>query len=792
MRIYDFGSEVASANVNLLEALLSANAEPQPEIQMKDTSTIFSPFTRPSAQESDLRTRRKLLLSYADERVNRLSVRLVLYTLGCSIGYYAVDFFPALLSYIILLSGDAIDCLVLRTVVRRETLVGSLKRGQRWATITSALQGISVVAGVSVYYFKLGDDANILFVIGALGLGAVNAAIVLPKNPMAAFTRLTFYIMAPFIYVGLQALWSNSWTPFVMMDVAGIMLVFCMLYMFLAFTKSGLSNFRITQDLERQKAEMKAMYARMDRHQTELQQLSLVARHANDSVIITTRERKIVWVNSAFTRITGFSFVEAKGEIVADLLTGADPALKAINSIDLAVEAGQPFRGEVQNVTRDGQRIWLDVNLFPVSGDDGEPEFFVSIERDVTESRKLAKQMGKARHAAEEAARAKAEFLANMSHEIRTPLTGVIGMADLLSETNLDEEQGRYTDTIRGSSQALMAIINDILDLSKLDAGRMELHPVSFAPRACLQETLDLLMPAARSKGLELSCRVDSSAPEFIKADDGRLRQVVTNIVGNAIKFTEEGGVYLTLSHVEDARGKRLICEVSDTGIGISEENQDRIFDHFSQAEAATTRKFGGTGLGLSISKHILDVMGGAISVQSEEGEGAIFRLEVPYEVADLCQEAPGHMGQAGTKMLQPGLRVLVAEDNKTNRFLLKKYLADQPIELDFAKDGVEAVDMVQSFAPDLVFMDMSMPRKSGIEATREIRELPIAQPAIVALTGHAFDEEMRACLDAGMDDFLTKPIRKAVLIDWMVQFQSRFLVEQDAAADEPPIEGAA
>ncbi|MCP4826521.1 MAG: response regulator [Shimia sp.] len=337
-----------------------------------------------------------------------------------------------------------------------------------------------------------------------------------------------------------------------------------------------------------------------------------------------------------------------------------------------------------------------------------------------------------------------------------------------------------------------MAIINDILDLSKLDAGRMELHPVSFAPRACLQETLDLLMPAARSKGLELSCRVDSSAPEFIKADDGRLRQVVTNIVGNAIKFTEEGGVYLTLSHVEDARGKRLICEVSDTGIGISEENQDRIFDHFSQAEAATTRKFGGTGLGLSISKHILDVMGGAISVQSEEGEGAIFRLEVPYEVADLCQEAPGHMGQAGTKMLQPGLRVLVAEDNKTNRFLLKKYLADQPIELDFAKDGVEAVDMVQSFAPDLVFMDMSMPRKSGIEATREIRELPIAQPAIVALMAHAFDEEMRACLDAGMDDFLTKPIRKAVLIDWMVQFQSRFLVEQDAAADEPPIEGAA
>ncbi len=743
-------------------------------------------------READQRARRKRLLAYADERVKRLPVRLLLYTLGCAIGYYAVEFIPALLSYIVLLTGDAIDCFVLRTVVRREALVGRLKSGQRWATITSALQGITMVAGVSVYYFKLGDDANILFVIGALGLGAVNAAIVLPKNPTAAFTRLSLYIMAPFLYVGLQALWTKSWTPFVMMDVAGTMLVFCMLYMFLAFTKSGINNFKITQDLERQKSEMKIMYARMDRHQTELQQLSLVARHANDSVIITDQERRIVWVNDAFTRITGFSFADAKGQIVADLLTGADQELKAINTIDLAVEAGQPFRGEVQNVTRGGDRIWLDVNLFPIDGPDGEPEFFVSIERDVTESRRLAEQMSKARQAAEEGARAKAEFLANMSHEIRTPLTGVIGMADLLSETDLDEEQGRYTDTIRGSSQALMAIINDILDLSKLDAGRMELHPVSFSPRACLQETLDLLMPAARSKGLELSLRVDDLAPEYIKADDGRLRQVVTNIVGNAIKFTEEGGVFLALSLAEGARGKRLICEVRDTGIGISKENQDRIFDHFSQAEAATTRKFGGTGLGLSISKHILDVMGGTISVDSEVGQGATFRLEIPYDEADLGGEAAGIATQEGPRKLLPGLRVVVAEDNKTNRFLLKKYLGDQPIELAFAKDGVEAVEAVQSFAPDLVLMDMSMPRMSGLDATRKIRELPMDQPAIVALTAHAFDEEMQACFDAGMDDFLTKPIRKVVLIDWMAQFQARRLAETAGDATVPPIEGAA
>ncbi len=759
---------------------------------MKDTSTVFRPTAPPTGREADQRARRKRLLAYADERVRRLPVRLALYAIGCFISNFAIDLLPVLFSLMILLIGDAFDCLVLRTIVRREALVGSLQRGQKIATITSAFQGLSVVAGVSVYYFELGESANILFVIGALGLGAVNAAIVLPKNPTAAFTRLSFYALAPFVYVGLHAIWTQSWAPFVMMDVAGTMLVFCMLYMFLAFTKSGINNFKITQDLERQISEMKIMYARMDRHQTELQQLSLVARHANDSVIITDRERRIVWVNDAFTRITGFTFADAKGQIVADLLTGADQELKAINTIDLAVEAGQPFRGEVQNVTRDGNRIWLDVNLFPVDGPDGEPEYYVSIERDVTESRRLAEQMSKARQAAEEGARAKAEFLANMSHEIRTPLTGVIGMADLLSETNLDEDQGRYTDTIRGSSQALMAIINDILDLSKLDAGRMELHPVSFSPRACLQETLDLLMPAARSKGLELSLRVDDLAPEFIKADDGRLRQVVTNIVGNAIKFTEDGGVYITLSHAEDSRGKRLICEVTDTGIGISKENQERIFDHFSQAEAATTRKFGGTGLGLSISKHILDVMGGAISVDSEVGQGATFHLEIPYEEADLRREMTGSLGHEGPRKLLPGLRIVVAEDNKTNRFLLKKFFGDQPVELAFAKDGVEAVEVVQTFAPDLVLMDMSMPRKSGLDATREIRELPIDQPAIVALTAHAFDEEMQACLDAGMDDFLTKPIRKAVLIDWIAQFQSRLLVETKSEMKQPPITGAA
>ena len=260
-----------------------------------------------------------------------------------------------------------------------------------------------------------------------------------------------------------------------------------------------------------------------------------------------------------------------------------------------------------------------------------------------------------------------------------------------------------------------------------------------------------------------------------MKADDGRIRQVLTNILGNAIKFTDTGGVDVQLSHKGEGAAARLVCTVTDTGIGIEKSQQEQIFDHFTQAEADTTRKFGGTGLGLSITRHILDVMGGRISVKSEAGAGATFQFEIPYDAVgpeELCQLSPAQ--GAGAAQIMPGLRVLVAEDNQTNRFLLEKYLKDQPIELSFAHDGQEAVEAVERAVPDLIFMDMSMPRMTGIEATHAIREMAIAQPTIVALTAHAFDAEMQACLDAGMDAFLTKPLRKATLLNWIATYQQK------------------
>lgn len=722
--------------------------------------------------------RGRLLSEYAAERSAGFLLRLLSYGFACGVAAVLVGAAQALLAFVVLVVSDVLDCVVLGRYVQRLLDKGQLRQAQRLASLTSALQGLALTIALALYYFSPTVEGNILIVFGLMGIGAVNAAIALPKNPMVAVSRLVFYGGAPYVFIAIEALRERSFAPLLAPEAAGLILALCMAYMFIAFTRFGLENFLIRQDLEEQRSERRAVTARLQDQQTEMRRLSLVARNANDSVIFTDKSRRILWVNHAFTTVTGFTAEEAIGQHVGELLAGDISGLPEVHPIEEAVARGEGFRGDFENTRKDGRRIWVDVNLFPIVDEAGGVDFFVSIERDVTEARQLATDMAQAREEAEHAARAKADFLANMSHEIRTPLTGVIGMADLLAETDLDAEQTRFTETIRGSSLALMAIINDILDLSKLDAGRMELHPVVFAPQDCVKETMKLLSPSADSKGLAITYSADPSIPAYVKADDGRIRQVLTNILGNAIKFTDAGGVDVRLSHRGAGARARLVCTVSDTGIGIAKSQQEQIFDHFTQAEADTTRKFGGTGLGLSITRHILDVMGGQISVESEPGAGATFSFEIPYEPAqpDEIRTLTGaHVLGAGK--IVPGLRILVAEDNQTNRFLLKKYLKDQPIDLVFAHDGVEAVEAVERMVPDLIFMDMSMPRMTGVEATKAIRKLAIAQPTIVALTAHAFDEEMQDCLDAGMDAFLTKPLRKATLLNWIASYQQTGLV---------------
>jgi len=344
-------------------------------------------------------------------------------------------------------------------------------------------------------------------------------------------------------------------------------------------------------------------------------------------------------------------------------------------------------------------------------------------------------------------------------------------MAELLSGSDLDQEQTEYVNTIRTSAQALLTIVNDVLDLSRLDARKMSLSEVDFDLADCLKDTVQLLRPQAHAKGLSLDLDLLAGLPRQVRADDGRLRQVLINLIGNAIKFTEHGGITIRVGAQTDQGAVQLKIEVEDTGIGIDSDNLNHIFERFSQADAATTRKFGGTGLGLTISQMLVQAMGGDISVRSQPGAGSTFTVSMPVAppAGDLVQADSADTDVADHMAWLDGKHILVAEDNRVNRLLIEKYLGSTPLRLSFAHDGRQAVEMGQAEKPDLVLMDMSMPVMNGLDATRRIRASGGWQPVIVALTANAYGSDKAACFSAGMDGFLSKPVRRAELIACLV-----------------------
>ncbi|HEY1736964.1 MAG TPA: ATP-binding protein, partial [Methylovirgula sp.] len=367
--------------------------------------------------------------------------------------------------------------------------------------------------------------------------------------------------------------------------------------------------------------------------------------------------------------------------------------------------------------------------------------------------------IARAKEAAEEAARAKSAFLAMMSHEIRTPLNGVLGIATLLGQSPLTGEQRNWVRIILDSGDALMSIINDVLDFSKFESGAIEFDPTPVLLPELVRSALDVIEVQARHKGIAFKAEIGDCAPLCVKADVKRLRQVLINLLGNAVKFTEKGSVTLVLSGVKEGETSHLRFEVRDTGIGIPPEAKNKLFREFSQVDASINRRFGGTGLGLAICKKIIAAMGGMIGVESVEGEGSCFWFEID---APLAEAAADELALRG-KMQNGGgaYHVLLVEDMPVNRIVGRGILTSLGHKVDLACDGEEALDMVKASSYDLVLMDMQMPKMNGLAATRAIRAWggAYASLPIVAMTANAFHSDRVECLAAGMNDFVTKPI---------------------------------
>ena len=503
------------------------------------------------------------------------------------------------------------------------------------------------------------------------------------------------------------------------------------------------------------------------------QRYRFLAENVPDMIVRTSLHGDMVYCSPSSVRVFGYTPEQMMLQNAQDM-THPEDFGRVMQSIFRLIEERlyrlpEPIHYRAKNSS--GEWVWIETNPTLIFDERGEPLEFIDIVRNITQTKLFEAELEDARERAEAAAAAKSAFLANMSHELRTPLTSIIGFSRLMADrADLPSEARHYTGRIRDASEALLAIINDVLDFSKLEVGQVRLEYQPLSVQRLVDETTGLLTIQAAAKGVEIRSRVDAFVPEQVLGDVARLRQVLLNFLSNAVKFTSRGSVTVEAAYRDTAEGPRLRVAVADTGDGIAPENLERLFERFSQAEVSINRTHGGTGLGLAISKGIVELMGGEIGVNTVLGEGSTFWFEIP---ADAAEAAAPIAADGGSDLACPPLRLLVVDDTAVNRELVKLMLEPLGFSIREAGGGSDGIQAAMTEPFDLILMDVRMPGIDGLDATRVIRTsggLNAATP-ILALTADVQPENAAACQAAGMNDVVAKPIAPAELLTKIVHW---------------------
>ncbi|MDB6062348.1 MAG: multi-sensor hybrid histidine kinase [Verrucomicrobiaceae bacterium] len=512
-------------------------------------------------------------------------------------------------------------------------------------------------------------------------------------------------------------------------------------------------------------------------YQEKLRQLSSAVEHSPASVMITDASGDIEYVNPQFTDATGYVQDEVLGENPR-LLKSGKMADDVYTGLWKNLVEGEIWRGEFHNRKKSGEEFWESSAIAPVSDAHGKITHYVAVKEDITERKRLNEELLAAKEVAEAANMAKSAFLANMSHEIRTPLNAILGLNFLLQKTPLSTIQMEYAEKTESAAEFLLAILNDILDLSKIEAGKLELESVDFRLDALLQNVAMILQAKADEKHLHLRTDFSADIPLDLRGDSLRIKQILVNLGGNAIKFTDSGSVTITVrAEAINPGDVQLRFSVQDTGIGLSAEQRGILFEVFRQGDASTTRRYGGSGLGLAICKRLAGMMGGDIDVVSTPGQGSNFSFVIPLERAKTAVPAVARAADTNGELLKfAGARVLLVEDSELNQQVARAILNYLGVNAEVAANGQEALDLVRANGSNyyrLVLMDIQMPVMDGFAATREIRHLKdAAELPIVAMTADVMSEDRDRCFAAGMNGHITKPINirqlTEVLIRWL------------------------